>query len=166
LKAMRALGPSRVPVAKGAARRHHLVILAWIWALAASPAVADNTVSTIERVKASVVAVGTFERTRVPAFQFRATGFAVGDGSLIATNVHALPVTLDSEHRETLMVLIPVAGHEPQPREARELVVDTDTDLALLKISGAPLPPLKLEGGVVREGQSVLFTGFPIGSVL
>lgn len=144
------------------------MLLPALLALAANPpALADNTVSTIERVKGSVVAVGTFARTRVPAFQFRATGFAVGDGSLIATNVHALPATLDSEQRETLAVLIPAPGHDPQLRDARELAVDTGTDLALLKITGPPLPALKLGGfDNVREGQSVLFTGFPIGSVL
>jgi S1-C subfamily serine protease len=164
---MLTLGPSRGPAAKGVPRRHRFAILAAAWALVASPAVADNTVSTIERVKGSVVAVGTFERTRAPEFQFRATGFAVGDGTLIATNAHALPVSLDSEHRETLSVLIPAPGQEPQRREARELAVDTGTDLALLKIDGPPLPALKLRGlEAVREGQSVLFTGFPIGSVL
>ena len=146
----------------------YLVILAAVWALFPSlPALADNAISTIERVKGSVVAIGTFERTRAPAFQFRATGFAVGDGSLIATNAHALPTTLDSERRETLVVLIPASGREPQVREARELAVDTGTDLAVLKINGAPLPALKLGGlDSVREGQNVLFTGFPIGSVL
>ena len=135
--------------------------------LASRAASADNTINTIERVKASVVAVGTFERTRVPAFQFRATGFAVGDGSLIATNAHALPGTLDSERRETLAVAIPTAGREAQVREARELAVDLGSDLAVLKITGQPLPALKLVGpDSVKEGQSILFTGFPIGGVL
>jgi serine protease Do len=144
------------------------LVLTALWIFLVGPAtLADNTVSTIERVKASVVAVGTFERTRVPAFQFRATGFAVGDGSLVATNAHALPAMLDSERRETLAVAIPVPGREPQIREAREIAVDTGTDLAVLKINGAPVPPLKLGGlDSVKEGQSVLFTGFPIGGVL
>jgi S1-C subfamily serine protease len=133
----------------------------------ASPAQGDNAIATIERIKGSVVAVGTFERTRVPAFQFRATGFAVGDGSMIATNAHALPITLDSERRETLVVLIPASDRESQMREARELAVDVGTDLAVLKINGSPLAALKLGGlDSVREGQSVLFTGFPIGGVL
>ncbi|TMH18030.1 MAG: serine protease, partial [Betaproteobacteria bacterium] len=105
-------------------RRSWLVLTA-LWILLVGPAtLADNAVSTIERVKASVVAVGTFERTRVPAFQFRATGFAVGDGSLVATNAHVLPAILDSERRETLVVAIPVPSREPQIREARELAVD------------------------------------------
>jgi serine protease Do len=165
---MRSVGPSHGPAANGAPLRGSFVVLAAGWALAASlPALADNTVSTIERIKGSVVAVGTFERTRAPAFQFRATGFAVGDGSLIATNAHVLPATLDSEHRETLVVLIPGADRQSQVREAREVAVDTGTDLALLRINGPPLPALKLGGlDSVREGQSVLFTGFPIGSVL
>jgi S1-C subfamily serine protease len=162
---MRALGRSRV--AKNLPRRYRFAILAAAWGLVASPAVADNAITTIERVKASVVAVGTFEQTRAPRFQFRATGFAVGDGTLIATNAHALPVSLDGEHRETLSVAVPVPGQEAQRREAREFAVDNGTDLALLKIDGPPLPALKLAGmEAVREGQSVLFTGFPIGSVL
>ena len=154
--------------AKSAGVRRYRVVLAALWTLLLNPAaLADNTVSTIERVKGSVVAVGTFERTRVPAFQFRATGFAVGDGSLIATNAHVLPAVLDSERRETLAVLVPAPGREPQVREAREVAVDTGTDLAVLKINGQPLPALKLGGlDSVREGQSVLFTGFPIGAVL
>src|SRR5438552_13141340 len=148
-------------------RRSWLVLTA-LWILLVGPAtLADNAIITIERVKGSVVAVGTFERTRVPAFQFRATGFAIGDGSLIATNAHALPATLDSERRESLVVLIPASEREPQLRDARELAVDPGTDLAVLKISGAPLPALKLAGlESTREGQSVLFTGFPICGVL
>ena len=163
---------SGIPVDSRSARhsgvRRCALTLTALWLLLVSPVtLADNAVSTIERVKGSVVAVGTFERTRAPAFQFRATGFAIGDGSLVATNAHALPAILDSERREMLVVAIPVAGREPQIREARELAVDIGTDLAVLKINGAPLPALKL-GGLegVREGQSVLFTGFPIGSVL
>src|SRR5437667_3899602 len=125
--------PSRWLAARCVTLRWCLLVAA-IWALCPSVAVlADNTISTIERVKGSVVAVGTFERTRVPAFQFRATGFAVGDGSLIATNAHALPAMLDSERRETLVILIPAADREPQMREARELAVDIGTDLAVRK---------------------------------
>jgi S1-C subfamily serine protease len=154
--------------AKGADVRRSPVVLATLWILLLSPALlADNTIGTIERVKGSIVAVGTFERTRVPAFQFRATGFAVGDGSLIATNAHVLPAVLDSERRETLVVLVPAPGREPQVREAQQVAVDVGTDLAVLKITGQPLPALKLGSlDSVREGQSVLFTGFPIGGVL
>ncbi len=148
-------------------RRSMAVPAALVLSFVAVTALADDTVATIERVKKSIVALGTYERTRSPAFQFRATGFAVGDGSLIATNAHALPLTVDSEHRETLAIAIPGAGREPQIREARQVAVDPDTDLALLRIGGQPLPPLRLgDFARVREGQSVLMTGFPIGGVL
>ncbi len=160
--------PLGVGTPSGVGVRRSRLLLAASWTLFSSfAALADNSVSTIERVKGSVVAVGTFERTRSPAFQFRATGFAVGDGSLIATNAHVLPAVLNSERRETLVVLVPAPGREPQVREAREVAVDTGTDLALLKINGPPLPGLKLGSlDAVREGQSILFTGFPIGAVL
>jgi S1-C subfamily serine protease len=156
------------PALRGRGGHRAFALLAACLPLLLAPlALADNTIITIERVKGSIVAVGTFERTRVPAFQFRATGFSVGDGSLVATNAHALPATLDSERRETLVVMIPLSDREPQMREARELAVDVGTDLAVLKINGAPLPALKLGAlDSAREGQSVLFTGFPIGGVL
>jgi len=126
-----------------------------------------DPVSMIERVKGSVVAIGTFEQMRAPRFQFLATGFAVGDGSLIATNAHALPSTLDGERLETLAIAVPAAGKEAQVREARPVAVDPGSDLAVLKIEGPPLVPLKLDDlGNAKEGQSILFTGFPIGSVL
>src|SRR6266567_2861518 len=133
----------------------------------ATTAVAETALATIERVKSSIVAIGTYQRTRSPSFQFRATGFAVGDGTLIATNAHALPVTLDAEHRETLAIAIPGPGREPQIREARQVGADVGSDLALLRIGGQALPTLRVgDSDSVREGQSIFFTGFPIGSVL
>ncbi|HET8877191.1 MAG TPA: serine protease, partial [Casimicrobiaceae bacterium] len=46
-----------------------------------SQALASDAQDTIARVKRSVVAVGTYERTRSPQFQFRGSGFAVGTGA-------------------------------------------------------------------------------------
>jgi S1-C subfamily serine protease len=52
-------------------------------------------------------------------------------------------------------------------REARRVAIDPGADLALLKIDGPPLPPLKLrDSDTVREGQEVFMTGFPVGAVL
>jgi S1-C subfamily serine protease len=121
----------------------------------------------IERVKPAIVAVGTFQRARSPAFEFRGTGFAVADGRTIVTNVHVLPATLEADKFETLAVLIPGIGREVQVRPAQRGPTDTARDLALLRIDGAALPALALrDSETVREGDSVLFTGFPIGSVL
>jgi S1-C subfamily serine protease len=121
----------------------------------------------IERVKGSVVAVGTFQRARAPAFRFLGTGFAVGDGATIATNAHVLPLKLESDKLETLAVIIPGRGREAQMRAAARGASDPAHDIALLRIDGAPLPALSLrDSNDVREGDAVLFTGFPIGNVL
>jgi S1-C subfamily serine protease len=122
---------------------------------------------TIERVKGSIVAVGTFQRARSPAFRFLGTGFAVGDGATIATNAHVLPANLDSEKFEILAVVLPTGGSQVQLRAATRGASDAAHDLALLRIEGAPLPALTVrDSDGVREGELVLFTGFPIGNVL
>lgn len=140
-----------------------LALLAWV-----SPVAASDVLDTIARVKQSVVAVGTFERGRTPPFQFRGTGFAVGDGTTIVTNAHVLPPFTDPAHRESLAILIPGAnGGDAQVREGKVAAIDSGVDLALVRIGGAALPALKLrDSDSVREGQSVLMTGFPIGAVL
>jgi serine protease Do len=148
---------------------HWLSICAGILLLSLlGPVAAAAMPETIERVKPSVVAIGTYQKTRSPAFVYRGTGFVVADGTTVATNVHVLPENLSTENRETLLVLtIPSQGGEPQPREAKPLAVDKAHDLALLRISGAPLPPLALDdSGTVREGQTFAFTGFPVANVL
>ena len=140
-------------------------------ALAVALPACAGAIETIQRVKGSIVAVGTFERTRSPQFQFLGTGFAVEDGSLIVTNAHVLPKVLDPALRESLAIMIPLPDkndpNQAQVREAKEVATDADSDLALLRISGPALPPLTLgQSGDVREGQEVLFTGYPIGAVL
>ena len=121
---------------------------------------------TVERLKPSIVAVGTFQKTRSPSFVFRGTGFAVEDGTLIATAAHVLPETLQTEKFETMLILVRVPGvREPQAREAKTVAVDKEHDVALLKITGAPLPAVAFgDPAAVRDGQSIAFTGFPFGS--
>jgi S1-C subfamily serine protease len=145
--------------------------LAIACALASAGVSSADRQAVIEKVRASVVAIGTFDRARSPQFQFLGTGFAVGDGTTIVTNAHVLPPMLDPTRRETIAVLLPgkgrVAKDEAQARDARQIAVDPNADLALLKIGGAPLPALSIrDSDAVREGQDVFFTGFPIGAVL
>ena len=134
----------------------------------ALPAIADNGApATIARVKGAIVAVGTFERLRNPQFSFAGTGFAVGDGKTIATNEHVLVKELAGERHETLAVAARAADGSIDIRAARKVAADTVHDLALLEIEGAALPALALgDSARVREGESYLFTGFPIGPVL
>lgn len=120
----------------------------------------------IAKVKPSVVAIGTYQKTRSPPFVFRGTGFVIGDGTTVATNAHVLPEQLSAQNREVL-VAVPWSGGQPQPRDATPYAVDLEHDLALLKINGSPLAALELnESATVREGQIFAFTGFPIGNVL
>ena len=139
-------------------------------ALAATAAAAAQGLApqTIERVKPSIVAVGTFQRLRNPAFSFSGTGFVVGDGLTVATNEHVVPRVTNTEKGEVIVIAIPGADIKgAQIRPARRIAVDADSDLALLGISGPALPALRLiDAPNVREGETYLFTGFPIGSVL
>ena len=124
-----------------------LVLLGSSHAVAALP-------ETIERIKPSVVVVGTFNKLRSPQFVMRGTGFVVGDGSLIATNAHVIPRYEGGDTQEILMVLTR-NGTEVRPREVRLLVSDAEHDLAVLRMTGTPLPALVLRpADSIREGQA------------
>jgi len=131
-------------------------------------AVGQDATATIERVKGSVAAIGTYQRTRTPPFEFRGTAFVVGDGTLLVTNAHVLPGVLDTTTLETLGILLPSAEPDKvQFREVKQVAVDPGSDLAVLKMNGAALPALRIgNSDGVKEGQMVMFTGFPIGSAL
>ena len=143
----------------------HLLLLL---ALLPFPAVAHAALpELIEQVKPSIVVVGTYAKTRSPAFIMRGTGFVVGNGTLVATNAHVVPEILDSANGETLVIQVSTGRPGAQQRPAKTAVNDKSHDLALLRIEGPPLPAMVLQSaGSVREGQSVAFTGFPIGGVL
>ncbi|HVO88380.1 MAG TPA: serine protease [Casimicrobiaceae bacterium] len=124
---------------------------------------------TIERVKGSVLPIGTYEAARSPQFVFLGTGFVVGDGRIVATNAHVVPPVLDAERRESIVVVLPTPQGDGrfQFRGLKTLATDESTDLALLKLEGEPMTALRLlDSDSVREGQEVLLTGYPIGAVL
>ena len=134
--------------------------------LLAHPAAGAELPEVAARIKPALVGVGTFQKTRSPALRFMGTGFAVGDGRLIVTNAHVIPPALDAAARETLVVLAG-RGSEPDAREATVIATDPRHDLALVRISGAPLTPLTLaDSDQVREGQQMAFSGFPLGLLL
>lgn len=121
---------------------------------------------TIERIKPSVVVVGTYKKTDSPQFVMRGTGFAIGSGNRIATNAHVVPEKSDPDG-PALVVLVRNAQGETQARRATLAVKDGAHDLAVLQIDGPALPALKLRNSdSVREGQTIAFTGFPIGGAL
>lgn len=131
------------------------------------PLLADELPRTIERLKPSIVGIGTYQKTRSPAVIFLGTGFAVGDGTRVVTNAHVVPDGVEDSKLETLVVIVAKNASETELRIAGRVAQDKERDLLLLKISGAPLPAVELgDSGPVREGQMFAFTGFPIGMVL
>jgi S1-C subfamily serine protease len=156
--------PHRTP--KHEALRVRALGLAATLALLATSAFATDLAQTIERVKPSVVAIGTLVKIRNPSIQFVGTGFVVADGRHVITNAHNIDKPLDTVKNEIRIVLVSKGG-DPQPREVEVLTMDRLHDIALLKISGDAIPALKLgNSDSVREGQMLAFTGFPIGMVL
>ena len=153
---------------RGNCRRRLVGLFGWLFCslLGLEALALESLPQTIERIKPALVGIGTFQKTRSPAVRFLATGFAVGGGSHVVTNAHAVDKPLDHAAKEVLIVLVSQAG-EPRPREVELLETDREHDLALLKVSGAPLPALKVgDSDGVREGQVLFITGFPIGMVL
>jgi S1-C subfamily serine protease len=142
-----------------------VVLIVGLWSFGA-PVQADLP-EVIERVKPSVVVVGTYQLTRSPQFVMRGTGFVVGDGREVATNAHVIQEPLDSAAGEMLVVVARLSATATQQRRVKDFAVDKAHDLALLRLDGQALPALTLhDSEPVREGQSVAFTGFPIGGVL
>lgn len=156
-----------LPASIARCRRHALsLVVAVLAALLAPAGHTDDLIQTIARIKPAVVGVGTFMKTRSPAFHLAGSGFAVGDGLHVITTAHTYAKPLETEKLEVPAIVISAAG-KPQLREARIAAIDKEHDLMLLRISGEPLPVMKLgDSNSVREGRMLAFTGFPIGMVL
>jgi Trypsin-like serine proteases, typically periplasmic, contain C-terminal PDZ domain len=125
-----------------------------------------NLPDVLQRIKPSVVAVGTFMPTRHPKAVFLGTGFAVADGRQIITNAHVVGNELDVAHLERFAVF-----YRQDNREYMVLAdlktIDEEHDLALLSLQEGQLPALTVgDSNRVREGELFAFTGYPIGMVL
>ncbi|MCC7641880.1 MULTISPECIES: serine protease [unclassified Janthinobacterium] len=136
-------------------------------ALASAPCRADAPLAqTIARIKPSIVGVGNLQKTRTPQMNFIGTGFVTGDGLSVLTCAHVIQKLLDANPNEIIGILTG-QGDVTQFRPAKVQALDTEHDLALLRLAGAPLPALALgDAATVREGQAMAFTGFPLGTLL
>lgn len=145
----------------------HLTMPLLVFCLALfSTAARAELPATVERIKPSIVAVGTYKKTQSPPFAFRGTGFVIGEGNRAATNAHVLPEPALPDNPE-LALLTRSKDGGTAIRLARVIGRDKAHDLAILAFDGTPLPALELgDAARVREGQGVAFTGFPLGGAL
>ena len=128
---------------------------------------AEDLPATITKVKPSVVGIATLKKGRTPPIHFIGTGFVVGDGLTVITNAHVIKQPGIADGSELLGVLTGSNQAMADLRAATIMNTDTERDLVQLRIAGTPLPTLKIgNSDAVREGESLVFTGFPLGMVL
>jgi serine protease Do len=126
---------------------------------------------TIDKVRGSIVGIGSvFPSKRLGGasspLTFKGTGFVVGDGRQVVTNYHVIDKPLDEKKLEKLAVFSG-KGKSAKVHMAKIVSTDPDHDLALLELTGPALPAMVLGGNkLLREGEEIAFTGFPIGLVL
>ena len=146
-----------------------LRLLATATALGAAPVWADLA-DVVAAAKPAVVAIGLYRPLSSPRFEFRGTGFVIGDGRTVATNAHVLPDEASAMDQLVLLISGNRSAGQDGALETRKLTLlqlDRIHDLALLQFSGAPLPALALDSSdSAREGQAAAFIGFPIGGLL
>ena len=147
------------------ARNFACAFIVSLAALGGTSAPAAELPDTIARVKPSIVGIATVQRTRRPPLKLLATGFVVADGRHAITNAHSIPEEIDSTAGEFLAVV--TSENTVSVRPASLLASDNVHDLALLKFEGSNMPSMRLgDSRGVREGETYVFTGFPIGMVL
>lgn len=123
--------------------------------------------SIIESLRPGIVAIGTVRKhLRKVDNVFSGTGFVVGDGSQVVTNYHVYRAIRDAREPGELTVFSGQGGKGLAHKAVLEQA-DADHDLVILRLRGSRLQPLRLGSErLVRVGEDVVFTGFPIGMVL
>lgn len=141
-------------------------MMALVLTVAPSRSGADELPHIIERIKPSVVGIGNFQKVRSPTVTFLGSGFVVGDGNSVITAAHVVDDAPNTDPGDMLGILIGM-GERAQFRAAKISAIDSDHDLALLRVVGAPLPAMPLgDSDQISEGRALAFTGFPLGMVL
>ncbi len=127
------------------------------------PGIVDNPIPDIyDAVSPGVVGVLNYIQLQnakgnmVDELYGSGTGFVVSSEGYILTNAHVV----DGAAKITVKVF-----GEDEEREATLIGSDTETDIAVLKVEGASLQPLKLgDSDQVRVGEYVLAIGNPLSS--
>jgi serine protease Do len=144
-------------------------ILKWAVLLLILPCAASaaSLVDVIKQVKPSVVAIIMVQKDpRAPA-QLVGTGFAVADGKHIITNHHVIRDRGEAGGGQVLFALTQ-NGPITERRALNIKAIAPSVDLALLKLDGLALPPMRIRGeaDLAPEGTDIAMTGFPLGAVI
>ena len=127
------------------------------------PGMVDNPIPDIyDAVSPGVVGVLNYVQVQtekggsIDQLYGSGTGFVVSSEGYILTNAHVV----DGAHKVTVKVF-----GEEEERDATVIGSDTETDIAVLKVEGAQLQPLKLgDSDAVRVGEYVLAIGNPLST--
>jgi len=143
-----------------------IVILLSVFSLLGIMPAKAEFVDVVAKIKPSVVGIGIHTPTSRPKNILRGTGFVIGNGHYVITNAHVLPMEFDESLLQKMAVFIG-SGANAKIRYADIIATSDLYDLAILKLSGSPLPALNLADSKIRpDGSYIAFTGFPIGGVL
>ena len=151
-----------------ASRRRLVTVLAACALCTGAGSTWAQLADAVQRVKPSVVLVGTYRATDNPRFRYMGTGFVVGNGTRVVTNAHVV-ARVDTPKDADLALVVQVSSGNAMwsMRPARVLETDEPHDLALLHIDGPGAPALPVaDSRQVREGDDLAFTGFPVGGLL
>lgn len=125
----------------------------------------SSFINVISEVTDSVVAIGMYTPLESEGNQVLGTGFVMGDGKWVVTNYHVVSKILDPQIVQHYVV-IHGQGREIIAQKAEIIDIDPVHDLALLKID-SKLKPLKAGNGtLLKPGNEVAFTGFPLGAAI
>ncbi len=144
------------------------LVFSLAWVLLSAGTAWAGLPETINKLKPSIVLVGTYKATNNPRFQLRGSGFIVGDGTKIVTNAHVLPEQGSLQEGQILVAQLRLGqGGEWQMRPVTHLETDPAHDLSLLQMDGPAAPAIAIgDSSRVREGDDLAFMGFPIGGIL
>jgi serine protease Do len=147
-------------------RKFLLLTVLLVIILVFAPNIHGHSITTVvAKMKPSVVGVGMYDAMGVQTHLLRGTGFAFGDGSLIATNYHVVSKALDPQ-KVQYHIVFSGTGRHPKIHKAEIIATDKEHDLVILKINSNLATVTLAEKKYADDGTEVLLTGFPIGAVL
>ncbi|MCP5209223.1 MAG: trypsin-like peptidase domain-containing protein [Hahellaceae bacterium] len=142
----------------------HFLFLAACFGALFSTTVTAALPDTIVKIKPSIVGVGSYNVLGRPQTHLKGTGFVVLDGTYIVTNQHVVS-PIETLEKEELVIFVG-QGFNPDVYKVSVVARDESRDIAILKHTGKKLPALRFSDTKVREGETIAFTGYPIGAIL